>query len=211
MYTPSHFAETRTEVLHEALRAARLFTLVTRDGDGLDASHLPMLLDAPEGRPARLVGHLARPNPQWKTAVEGAPALAIAVGPDAYVSPTWYPSKREAGRAVPTWNYVALHVHGPVRFFHDRDRLLEVVERLTERHEGGRAHPWRVSDAPPDFLEVMLKGIVGVELEITRIEGKWKASQNRSEPDRRGVVEGLRANGEAAMAGVVEVRLRGGG
>jgi len=203
MYVPSHFAETRVEVLHEALRSCGLFTLVTRDGGGLDASHLPMLLEAPPGGPARLVGHLARANGQWRSAPGGSPALAVALGPDAYVTPAWYPTKRETGRVVPTWNYVALHAHGEVRFFEDRDRLLDVVERLTARHEQGRPHPWKVSDAPPDHVEAMLRGIVGVELTITRLEGKWKASQNRGAEDRQGVVEGLRAEGHGAMAEVV--------
>ena len=204
MYAPSHFAETRPEVLHEALRSAGLFTLVTRDGDGLDASHLPMLLDVPEGGPARLLGHLARANGQWRSAREEAPALAIALGPDAYVSPSWYATKRETGKVVPTWNYVSLHVHGTVRFFHEPERLLEVVRRLTDRHEGRREHPWKVSDAPAEYVEGLLKAIVGVEVTITRIEGKWKASQNRSEADQRGVADGLREDGHTELARVME-------
>lgn len=203
MYIPSHFAEARVEVLQKALRAVGLFTLVTRDDTGLDASHIPMLLEAKEGPHGKLVGHLARPNGQWKDVPDGAPALAIALGPDAYVTPSWYPSKLESGSVVPTWNYVAIHVHGTVRFFHDRDRLLDVVTRLTERHEGARPHPWHVSDAPPDYIDVMLKGIVGVELSITGIDEKWKASQNRSAPDQTGVTEGLRKDGHHAMAQVV--------
>jgi transcriptional regulator len=204
MYVPSHFAETRLEALHDALRSAGLFTLVTRAGDGLEASHIPMLLEAQAGQPGRLLGHLARPNGQWKVSGDEAPALAIALGPDAYVSPSWYPAKRESGRVVPTWDYVAIHVHGLVRFFHDRDRLLEVVQRLTDREEQGRAHPWKVSDAPADYVDGLLKGIVGVELAITRIEGKWKASQNRSVPDQLGVIEGLKEDGHAHMAQVME-------
>ena len=208
MYLPAHFAEPRVEALHAFLRSVGLFTVVTQGEGGLDASHVPLLLDPAHGEQGRLLGHVARANAQWKATPEGSTAIAIAVGPDAYVSPSWYPSKREAGKAVPTWNYVAVHVHGVVRLFHDRDRLLDVVERLTARHEGGRAHPWKVSDAPPDYLDAMLKGIVGVELEIARIEGKWKASQNRSEADRRGVVDGLRADGHEAMASLVEEALR---
>ncbi len=200
MYVPNHFAETRVEVLHEALRSSGLFALVTRDGTGLDASHIPMLLDAAQGPHGALLGHLARPNEQWKAVPDGSPALAIALGPDAYVTPSWYPSKRESGRVVPTWNYVAIHVHGTLRFFHDRERLLDLVTRLTERHERDRPHPWRVSDAPPDYIDGMLKGIVGVELSIGRIEGKWKASQNRSAPDQTGVVDGLRKDGHDVMA-----------
>jgi transcriptional regulator len=203
MYVPSHFAEDRVEVLHEALRGAGLATLVTVGADGLDATHLPLLFLPGPGPLGRLVGHVARPNPQWRATPAGSAALAIVLGPDAYVTPSWYPSKRETGKVVPTWNYLAVHAHGAVRFFEERDRLLEVVTRLTDRREAARAHPWKVSDAPPDYLEAMLKGIVGVELTLTRLEGKWKASQNRAEADRRGVEEGLRAVGFAAMADLV--------
>ena len=203
MYLPEHFAEPRIEVLHAALERAGLGTLVTSGSDGLDASHVPLLLEADPGPYGRLVGHLARANPQWRTAVDGGSALAIVLGPDAYVTPSWYPSKRESGRVVPTWNYVALHAHGTVRFFQDRDRLLRVVGRLTDRHERSRPHPWKVADAPPDYVEAMLPGIVGFELTITRLEGKWKVSQNRSEADRRGVEEGLRLQGSEEMAGLV--------
>jgi transcriptional regulator len=203
MYLPSHFAEPRIEVLHEALRGAGLVTLVTTGPDGLDASHLPMLLDAEAAPLGRLVGHVARANPQWSATPAGAAALAVVLGPDAYVTPSWYPSKAGAGRVVPTWNYLAIHAHGTVRFFHERDRLLDVVTRLTERHEQPRAHPWKVSDAPADYVDGLLEAIVGVELTITRLEGKWKASQNRGEADRRGVAEGLARDGHEAMARLV--------
>jgi transcriptional regulator len=165
-----------------------------------------MLLDVKAGPHGRLLGHVARPNAQWKSTPEGTPALAIVLGPDSYVSPAWYPTKQETGRVVPTWNYVAVHVHGAVRFFHERERLLDVVERLTQRNERDRPHPWKVSDAPPDYIDTMLKGIVGVELAITRIEGKWKASQNRTEAERRGVEAALREGGDAAMAALVRDR-----
>jgi transcriptional regulator len=203
MYLPTHFAEPRVEVLHEAIRAAGLATLVTLGTDGLDASHLPFLLEPEPGPLGRLVGHVARANPQWSATPDGSPALVILLGPDAYVTPSWYATKRETGRVVPTWNYLAIHAHGTVRFFHERERLLDVVTRLTDRHEEARPHPWKVSDAPPDYLDAMLKGIVGVELAITRLEGKWKASQNRNEADRRGVEEGLRSEGRLAMADLV--------
>jgi transcriptional regulator len=207
MYLPSHFAEPRLEVLHGVLRGAGLATLVTTGEGGLDATHLPLLLEPEPGPLGRLVGHVARANPQWRATSTGAAALAILLGPDAYVTPSWYPSKREGGTVVPTWNYLAVHAHGMVRFFEDRARLLDVVTRLTVRHEAGRAHPWKVADAPSDYVEALLNGIVGVELTITRLEGKWKASQNRSEADRRGVEEGLRAEGHQALANLV----RGGG
>jgi len=206
MYVPSHFVEDRVDVLHAALREAGLATLVTLGADGLDASHIPLLLEPEPGPLGRLVGHVARANPQWRTTPDGSAALAIVLGPDAYVSPSWYPSKRETGRVVPTWNYVAIHAHGTVRFFQERERLLDVVARLTDRHEHLRPVQWKVTDAPPDYLDDMLKGIVGVELTIMRIEGKWKASQNKDEADRLGVEEGLRSEGEAAMASLVRGR-----
>jgi len=206
MYLPAHFAEPRVEVLHEALRGGGLATLVTLGANGLDATHLPLLLEPTPAPLGRLIGHAARANPQWSTTSDGAPALAILLGPDAYVTPSWYATKREAGKVVPTWNYLAIHAHGTVRFFHERERLLDVVTRLTDRHEGARAHPWKVSDAPADYVDGLLEGIVGVELAITRLEGKWKASQNRSEADRRGVEEGLRAEGLGAMASLVSDR-----
>jgi transcriptional regulator len=146
---------------------------------------------------------VARANPQWRATPEGSAALAIVLGPDGYVTPSWYATKRETGKVVPTWNYLAIHAHGAVRFFHERGRLLDLVTRLTDRHEGPRAHPWKVSDAPPDYVEAMLAGIVGVELTITRLEGKWKASQNKGEADRRGVADGLAAEGQEALARLV--------
>ncbi len=207
MYTPRHFAESRVEVLHEAIERAGLGTLVTAGADGLGASHVPFLLDRAHAPLGRLVGHLARANAQWKSTPAGSEALAIVLGPDAYVTPSWYATKRETSRVVPTWDYVAVHAHGTIRFFDERDRLLEVVTRLTDRHERSRPVPWRVSDAPPDYLAGMLEGIVGVELTITRLEGQWKASQNKGDADRRGVERGLRGGGDEEMATLV----RGGG
>jgi len=206
MYLPEHFAEHRVERLHEVLRGAGLATLVTMGTGGLDASHVPLLLEPEPGPLGRLVGHVARANPQWRDTPDGSPALAIVLGPDAYVTPAWYPSKREGGRVVPTWNYLAIHAHGTVRFFEEPERLLELVTRLTDRNEQQRPHPWKVSDAPPDYVAGLLKAIVGVELTITRLEGKWKASQNRSEADRRGVEEGLRSEGHLELAGLVGER-----
>ncbi len=204
MYLPSHFAEHRVEVLHEALRGAGLMTLFTAGPEGLDASHLPMLLEPGPGPLGRLIGHVARANPQWRSTPAGSAALAVVMGPDAYVTPSWYPSKQATGKVVPTWNYLAIHAHGEVRFFEEREPLLELVTRLTDRHEGARTAPWRVADAPPDYVDGLLKAIVGVELVITRLEGKWKASQNRDDPDRLGVAEGLRQKGDEVMARLVE-------
>jgi transcriptional regulator len=202
MYIPPDFAETRLPVLHEAIHRARLATLVTVGGDGLEASPVPMLLDPAQGPYGTLSGHLARGNPQGRWS--SVPALALFTGPEAYVSPAWYPSKAQSGKVVPTWNYVAVHAHGTVVFFDDPDRLLAVVGKLTEKHEAGRPRPWSVSDAPADYIRAMLKGIIGFTLTITRLEGKWKLSQNRTPEDRQGVVEGLTREGGAAETAVAE-------
>lgn len=208
MYVPRPFAEDRVEVLHATIREAGLSTLVTLGAGAIAVSHIPLLLEPEPGPLGRLVGHVARANSQWKSTPDGSAALAVVLGPDGYVSPSWYATKRQTGRVVPTWDYVAVHAHGTIRFFDDRERLLDVVARLTDRHEHARAAPWKVADAPPDYLDGLLAAIVGVELTITRLEGQWKASQNKAEADRRGVEEGLREIGNGAMADLV--RRRGG-
>ena len=193
MYIPPAFRDDDKASLHAVIGAARLANLVTITANGLMATPLPLLLDAERGDHGVLVGHVARANPQWSSAVPGE-ALAIFMGPDAYVSPTWYAAKQEHGKVVPTWNYVTVHAYGPVNFFDDPKRLLDIVTRLTGRHEDGQAAPWKVSDAPGDYIRSQLKGIVGLELTITRLEGKRKLSQNRSRADREGVIAGLGAN-----------------
>ena len=198
MYVPPAFREDRLEVLHDAMRAAGLVTLVTVTPDGPFASHLPMLLDPGAGPYGTLLGHIAKANPQWRDTPAGTSALAIFAGPDAYVSPGWYPSKQEHGRVVPTWNYVTVHATGTPEFFDDADRLHALVTRLTERHEAGRAAPWATSDAPAEFMASQLKGIVGVVLPIARLEGKWKLSQNRVPADRDGVLAGLAQESDGA-------------
>jgi len=202
MYVPTHFAEDRKDVLHDAMRAARLATLVTLTADGLIASHVPMLLDADVGENGTLVGHLARANPQATAAPIGE-ALVIFTGPDAYITPSWYATKRENGRVVPTWNYVAIHAYGTLELFDDAARLHALVSRLTDHKEKPRAEPWAVTDAPERFIQGQLKGIVGFALPITRLQGKWKMSQNRPEADREGVVAGLAAQGEETVAQLV--------
>lgn len=197
MYLPPAFREDDPAAIAAAIRSARLAQLVTATADGLIATPLPMLLDAAEGEHGVLYGHVSAANPQWRAAPIGA-ALAIFMGPDAYVSPAWYPTKRETGKVVPTWNYVAVHAYGTVEFFREPDRLADVVTRLTLRHEHGRAHPWAVSDAPDDFIAAQLRGIVGVRLPIARIEAKRKLSQNRNEADRAGAIAGLAASEDPA-------------
>lgn len=202
MYVPPLFAEADVARLHDAIRAARLASLVTFGETGIEASHVPMLLD-PEPAPwGTIYGHIARTNPQWQRHDPAVPALAIFLGPDAYVSPAWYPTKQQTGKVVPTWNYVAVHAYGPLRFFEDAESLLRVVTHLTERYEGARAEPWHVDDAPADYIASMLKAIVGFALPIARLEGKWKMSQNRPHQDRLGVAEGLKREGGAAEATV---------
>ncbi|MGI4861436.1 MAG: FMN-binding negative transcriptional regulator [Janthinobacterium lividum] len=197
MYIPPAFAESSLSRLHWTIDQARVAQLVTHGAAGLSATPLPLLLDAGEGPHGVLYGHIARANPLWQTAPDGE-ALAIFMGPDAYVSPSWYPSKQRDGKVVPTWNYVTVHAHGPVEFFDDPDRLLAVVTRLTERHEATRPEPWAVSDAPASYIAANLRNIVGIRMPITRLEGKRKMSQNRNAADRSGVAAGLAASADPA-------------
>ena len=190
LYNPPHFREDRPEVLHAAIREHAFATLVAEGPDGLIANHLPFLLDETRGV---LRGHVARANPVWKEARPDREALAIFQGPSAYITPSWYATKAATGKVVPTWNYLAVHVRGPLAFFDDADRLRALVTDMTNAHEAGRAAPWAVTDAPADYIDTQLRAIVGVELAITRIEGKWKMSQNRDAADREGVRAGLTA------------------
>ena len=196
MYLPTLFKEERLPVLHDAIQNAGLAMLVTTGPGGIDVSHLPLMLDPADGPYGTLYGHLARANDQWKTATPDQPALAVFTGPDAYVSPSFYPSKAAHGKVVPTWNYVAIHARGALRFFHDAEGLHDVVSRLTRRHEAARLQPWTVADAPPAFVKQQLRAIVGFSLRIEALEGKWKMSQNRTEEDRAGVAAGLSQSGE---------------
>lgn len=197
MYVPPAFREDDRAALHGMMRDARLVNLVTATAEGLVATPLPLFLAPEEGPHGTLYGHLARANRQWKLPPSGE-AMALFTGPDAYVSPSWYPSKQEHQKVVPTWNYVAVHAYGPVEFFEDADRLLEVVTRLTDLHERPRAKPWAVADAPEGFIRAQLRGIVGLRLPIARLEGKRKMSQNRTAADRAGVAAGLAASDRAS-------------
>ncbi|WGR95086.1 FMN-binding negative transcriptional regulator [Bradyrhizobium sp. ISRA443] len=190
MYVPPHFKIDELGAIHATMRASRLATLVTATADGLMGTPLPLILDEREGDHGTLYGHVARPNPQWQAPALGE-AMAIFTGPDAYVTPSWYVTKAEHGKVVPTWNYVAVHAYGPAEFFEDADRLLDVVTRLTSLHESSRAEVWQVSDAPADFVKAQLRGIIGIRMPITRIDAKKKMSQNRKLEDRAGVVAGL--------------------
>jgi transcriptional regulator len=205
MYLPVQFEERRIEVLHDLIRAHPLGTLITLTAEGLDANHLPFELDAAPPPYGTLRGHVARANPLWQTFSRDLDVLVVFHGPEAYVSPAWYPTKKETGRVVPTWNYAVVHAYGPLRVIEDRSWLRALVERLTTRHEAGRPEPWRVSDAPADFVERLLDAIVGLEIPIVRLVGKWKVSQNRPPHDRAGVVEGLRREGGAGAAPMADL------
>lgn len=194
MYIPAHYRESRPEVLHGFMRRHPLATLVTRTAGGVDANHIPMELLLVDGQP-RLRGHVARANPLWREAMPEEPVLAIFTSAGSYVTPSWYPSKREHGKVVPTWNYAAVHARGTIRFVHEAAWLRALVGSLTDSHEGVRAEPWQVDDAPADYVEGMLRAIVGVEIEVSALEGKFKASQNREARDKAGVAAGLAAQG----------------
>lgn len=200
MYVPAHFAAPE-DALAQLLAAPGAVDLVSSTAAGLTATTLPMLLVGDH-----LEGHLARPNPQWRDTV--GDVLVIVRGPDAYVSPSWYATKAEHGRVVPTWDYVLAHVHGELVVHEDAEWLAGHVRRLTEVHEGGRPAPWSMDDAPARFVAGQLHAIVGVQVCIARVEAKWKLSQNRSPADVDGVVRGLLADGEDATAAAVEASRR---
>ena len=191
MYLPSAFRQDDLAELHAQLQASPFALLTSAGAAGVQASHLPLLLAPDEGEFGTLYGHFARANPHWRDLQGGAEALAVFSGPDAYISPGWYPAKAEHGKVVPTWNYIAVHARGPVELIEEPERLLQIVSRLSDQHESGRERPWAVSDAPRDYLDSMLRAIVGFALPIRRLEGKWKLGQNRSAADQQGVRDGL--------------------
>lgn len=192
MYRPAAFRQDDLTALHAQIDSTGLALLTSNGPAGLQASHLPLLLEPDEGEFGTLYGHFARANPHWQD-LAGQEALAVFAGPDAYVHPGWYPGKAEHGQVVPTWNYIAVHAWGQVETFDDPARLRELLTRLTARHEAGRPRPWSLDDAPAEYLERMLRAIVGFALPICRLEGQWKLSQNRQPADHAGVREGLAA------------------
>src|SRR6185312_5079914 len=196
-YPGPSFREERVEVLHAAIRELAFCTLVTHaDGDFV-VSHLPFELDAQPAPSGTLLGHIARYNPQWRGIGEdGVPALAIFQGPHAYVSPSWYPGKRDDPRQVPTWDYIAVHARGTLRVFHDEARLHDLLRRLVERNESPRPDPWRITDAPADYLCEQMRYIAGLELRIGKLEGRYKLSQNRDAADQEGARAGLASGNE---------------
>ena len=198
MYLPKHFEETRAEVLHQLIRTHPFAALVTLTADGLNANHVPFEIDADPAPLGTLRAHVARGNPLWREFASATDALVIFQGPHSYISPSWYPTKKQTGKVVPTWNYAVVHAYGALRVVHDPVWLRALVEKLTAHHEAGRSHPWQVTDAPADFIEKQLGAIVGLEIQVTRLLGKWKVSQNRPAQDRTGVVGGLLQEGSAS-------------
>lgn len=197
MYLSSHFEESRIEVLHQLIREHPLGALVTLSAQGLNANHIPFEIDGALGPRGTLRGHVARANPVWRDHSQTAEALVIFIGPQAYVTPSWYQTKSETGEVVPTYNYLAVHAYGPLVIRHEQDWLRGLVTRLTNRFEAGFGAPWQVSDAPEAFIEKQLRAIVGIEMPLNRLIGKWKVSQNRPAADRAGVVRGLSESTDA--------------
>lgn len=207
MYLPAHFEETRPEVLHRLLRSHPLGLLVTLGSAGMEANATPFLLDPDRGPHGTLRAHVARANPVWREAHTDVDSLVVFQGPQAYVSPGWYASKAETGKVVPTWNYVLATARGRLRVIDDADWVHRFVSELTDRHEMPRETPWKVSDAPTDYIAGLLHAIVGIEIELAELTGKWKVSQNRSAADRDGVAQGLAEVGRAdATAMAQQVR-----
>lgn len=209
MYQPPHFQETRPDVLHGLIRAHPLGLLVSNGSDGPVANPLPFLLDADVPPNGRLRVHLAKANPQWRLLADNpaSPVLVVFQGADTYVTPSWYETKRETGKVVPTWNYATVHCWGRPTVIEDAGWLRRQIGALTDHKESGRAAPWAVEDAPEPYVQSQIKGIVGLEIPVARSEGKWKVSQNRPEADRVGVVEGLRESDAASgMAALVAER-----
>ena len=208
MYIPRANKEDRIPVLHKLMEDQPFASLVTMGSSGLFASHIPMVLEQ-NGAMGRLKCHLSRANTQWRDYTPSIEALAIFSGPQHYITPTWYPEKQETGKVVPTWNYVVVHAYGHLKIIEDSDWLMAHLATLVGIHEAESAPPWKISDAPADYIASQIKGIVGLEMEIERLEGKWKVSQNRPAQDRVGVAQGLgelNTTESLAMKALVEER-----
>lgn len=184
MYSPSHFEETRIDVMHELMRQYPLATIIASTAAGLVADHIPLQVVLTDEKKGKLIGHVARANPLWQIDPE-AELLIVFQGAQCYISPNWYASKPSSGgKVVPTWNYAVVHVRGKLKALHEAHEILPILNALTQQHESSQAHPWSVNDAPPDYIEKLLGAIVGFEIDITHMQGKWKVSQNRLEQDR---------------------------
>lgn len=208
MYSPQQFEELRLTVLHDLIRSHPLGTFVILAETELAANHIPFLVDPDRGPFGTLRGHVARANNVWRHFGTAVSAIAIFQGPESYITPSWYPSKHADGKAVPTWNYAVVHAYGQPKAIEDEGWLLEQVTQLTSVHEAGQALPWQVSDAPRDFTEQMLSSIVGIEIPISKLQGKWKVSQNRKVPDRLGVAAGLESQATDQSLKMAELVMR---
>ena len=200
MYIPAHFAETRPEELHRIIRAHPLGMLVTQGEGGLDADHIPFDFDAAAGAHGTLMAHVARANTLWQRCPTGTPVMVVFRGAEAYISPSWYPSKHETHRQVPTWNYEVVHAHGTITVHDDERFARRVVAQLTRHHESTEPTPWKMGDSAPEYIDTMLRNIVGIEIAISSLVGKVKLSQNREVRDRKGAVDALDARTQTAMA-----------
>lgn len=208
MYCPKHFEQHNIEAMHSLMRTFPLATLVMPTTQGIAVNHIPMHLSTASESSGLLSGHIPRTNSIWQEYAEGSTAIAVFHGPQAYITPSWYKSKRRHGKVVPTWNYTTVHAHGPVHVIHDRQWLMSHLEQLTDQLESSFEHPWAVSDAPREFTEKLVDHLVGVEMPIETLEGKWKVSQNRSEEDRIGVAEGLEGESDTDWALMSELVAR---
>jgi len=209
MYVPKMFREEDAEALHAAMREIGAAAVIGQGPDGMVATHVPVELDTSAGGNGVIRCHFAKPNPHAATIESDGELLVIFQGPQGYVTPNWYPSKHQTGKAVPTWNYVAIHAYGTATTYDDREKLKAHLAALTNHFENSYAAPWKIEDAPDGFIDDMCRAIVGIEIEITRLEGKWKMSQNKSVTDARGVVNGLRAQGgdtSIAIADLIEAK-----
>jgi len=205
MYLPRHFHEERIEVLHEAMRNLGAATVVSVGPEGLMGTHVPLALHPHPAPLGTLCCHFARGNPHASLLQSAPEVMVIYQGPQRYITPAWYPTKQETGKVVPTWNYVAIHAYGSATLSHDPGWLLRHVSELTDWHERDAAQPWKVSDAPADYIAAMCKAIVGVEIKLSRIEGKWKVSQNRTQAERKGVIAGLGEIGDPASRAMADL------
>ncbi len=207
MYNPAHFEEKDVATMHALMREHPLATWVTMGAGGLTADHMPFMVDPSRGPCGTLICHVARANPVWKSLVSGTPSLVIFQGANSYITPSWYATKKEHGKVVPTWNYATVHAHGVATAIEEKAQLLALVTRLTNTHERSSTQPWQVSDAPSDYINTLLGAIVGIEMPISTLQGKWKVSQNQPKANLAGVLSGLAARGapdDAAMASMIQ-------
>jgi transcriptional regulator len=199
MYNPSHFVESRKEVLHDLISHYPLGALISYGAQGLDANHIPFELDSAVGELGGLRAHVARQSDVWQKLGNGDEVLVVFRAEDAYISPNWYPSKHEFHKQVPTWNYRVVHAHGRISIHDDERYVRGLVARLTRHHEANQPKPWKMGDAPQDYIDTMLKAIVGIEIDITHLVGKFKLSQNREARDRMGAAEALINQGDGVL------------